>query len=190
MKKLLSLVLALIIAAAIPLAVFADSRPEITVWCEEGGSPVAEIISENEEVYRIRVTFNPDKNMELAFVSASIPLGDSFEEPIMFEDEFPFAPAFIDFDAPKDCDAIKVVVVFMEASSSSIMKGDLDGDKEITVSDALRALRIAAKLVQPTEEDLATGDVDYDGEITVSDALKILRVAAKLATQESLESAR
>ncbi|MBO4584864.1 MAG: dockerin type I repeat-containing protein [Clostridia bacterium] len=189
MKKLLSLVLALIIAAAIPLAVFADSRPEITVWCEEGGSPVAEIISENEEVYRIRVTFNPDKNMELDFVSATAGLG-AFEQPLMFEDEFPFAPAFIDFDAPKDCDSVTVAVAFKQTSAPASMKGDLDGDKEITVSDALRALRIAAKLVQPTEEDIATGDVDYDGEITVSDALKILRVAAKLATQESLESAR
>ena len=62
------------------------------------------------------------------------------------------------------------------------VKGDMDGDGEITVADALKALRIAAKLVQPTEEDFAIGDVDGDGEITVADALKILRVAAKLAT--------
>ena len=65
-------------------------------------------------------------------------------------------------------------------------RGDMDGDNEITVADALRALRIAAKLVQPTDNDVATGDIDRDGEITVADALKILRVAAKLAGEDSL----
>ena len=67
-----------------------------------------------------------------------------------------------------------------------VKRGDMDGDNEITVADALRALRIAAKLVQPTDNDVATGDIDNDGDITVADALKILRVAAKLAGEESL----
>ena len=65
-------------------------------------------------------------------------------------------------------------------------RGDMDGDDEITVADALRALRIAAKLVQPTEDDIAIGDIDRDGDVTVADALKILRVAAKLANEDSL----
>ena len=69
---------------------------------------------------------------------------------------------------------------------SETAKGDMDGDGEITVADALKALRIAAKLVAPTEQDIALGDVDNDGEITVADALKILRVAAKLADPSSL----
>ena len=59
-------------------------------------------------------------------------------------------------------------------------KGDLDEDGEITVGDALKALRIAAKLVAPTDKDMLIGNVDGDGEITVGDALMILRVAAKL----------
>ena len=61
------------------------------------------------------------------------------------------------------------------------MKGDLDFDGEITVSDALSALRIAARLAAETPETLLIGDVDGDGEITVSDALAILRVAARLS---------
>ena len=60
-------------------------------------------------------------------------------------------------------------------------KGDLDADGEITVADALSALRIAAKLAQATENDILIGDIDLDGEITVSDALAILRVAARMA---------
>ena len=60
------------------------------------------------------------------------------------------------------------------------MCGDLDGDGEITVADALHALRIAARLIEATERDLRLGDTDGDGSITVADALAILRVAAKL----------
>ena len=186
MKKLFSLVLALVIAASLPFAAFAEGGPEITVWCEEGGSPVAEVISENEEVYRIRVTFNPEEGMEVDFVSATTGVG-AFEQPLMVEDEFPFAPAFIDFDAPKDCGPITVAVIFKKAGAS-FMKGDFDSDGEITVSDALAALRIAAKLIEETEEAIAVGDIDGDGSVTVSDALAILRVAAKLATPESLEA--
>ena len=178
MKKLLSLALALIIAAALPAAVSAEGGPAISVYCEGGGSPVAAIVSENEEVYRVRVTFNPAENMEIDYVSATASVG-AFEEPLMFEDEFPFVPAWIDFDAPKDCDSVTIVVAFKD-SGASFLKGDLDGDGEITVSDALIALRIAAKLAEETEDAIAIGDTDGDGHITVSDALAILRVAAKL----------
>ena len=63
--------------------------------------------------------------------------------------------------------------------------GDMDGDGEITVSDALRALRIAAKLeahvAAKGARSALLGDVDGDGAVTVADALAILRVAAKLA---------
>ena len=69
----------------------------------------------------------------------------------------------------------------------AVTKGDPDGDGEITVSDALSALRVAAKLAEPTETLLAACDSDGDGVITVSDALAILRVAAKLADQSSLD---
>ena len=59
-------------------------------------------------------------------------------------------------------------------------KGDPDGDGEITVADALIALRVAAKLVAQTEALLAACDVDGSGDVDVGDALAILRVAAKL----------
>ena len=179
MKKLLSLALALIIAATLPVAVFAEGGPEINVYCEGGGSPVAAVVSENEEVYRIRVTFNPDDGMELDYFSATANVG-AFEQLLEFEDSFPFAPAWIEFDAPKDCDSVTIVVAFKE-SGTTFLKGDLDGDGEITVSDALAALRIAAKLAEETDDAIRIGDADGDGEITVSDALAILRVAAKLA---------
>ncbi|MBQ6552954.1 MAG: tyrosine-protein phosphatase [Clostridia bacterium] len=72
-------------------------------------------------------------------------------------------------------DSFNVTVV------SGFIRGDLDGDGEITVADALAALRIAAKLAEETPRAIAIGDADGDGHITVADALAILRVAAKLA---------
>ena len=65
--------------------------------------------------------------------------------------------------------------------SIDMTKGDPDGDGEITVADALIALRIAARLAPETPEMIAVCDTDGDGAITVADALSILRVAAKLA---------
>ena len=80
-----------------------------------------------------------------------------------------------------------VTVAFTVVDTApAIKKGDFDGDGEITVGDALAALRIAAKLVPETPEAVAIGDTDDDGEITVGDALMILRVAAKLISEDEL----
>ena len=84
-------------------------------------------------------------------------------------------------------DKATTVAFTVEQPAPPVLRGDMDKDGEITVADALKALRIAAKLVEETGEDIAIGDVDNDGEITVADALKILRVAAKLADQSSLQ---
>ncbi|MBQ9557164.1 MAG: hypothetical protein IJU94_01000 [Clostridia bacterium] len=54
-------------------------------------------------------------------------------------------------------------------------------ENEITVGDALKALRVAAGLQEATAELVAAYDTDGDGEITVADALTVLRIAAKLA---------
>ena len=62
----------------------------------------------------------------------------------------------------------------------------MDRDGEITVADALAALRIAAKLAEASGDDLLIGDIDGNGKIEVDDALAILRVAAKLAGPSSL----
>ena len=73
-----------------------------------------------------------------------------------------------------------VITVTFTVVNTAFVRGDMDGDGEITVGDALAALRIAAKLVEETPEALRIGDMDGDGEITVGDALNILRIAAKL----------
>ena len=58
--------------------------------------------------------------------------------------------------------------------------GDLDDDGEITVADALAALRISVGIAEPQGYQSMSADLDGDGAITVSDALRILRVAAGL----------
>ena len=66
-------------------------------------------------------------------------------------------------------------------TGTSVDKGDLDADGEITVADALAALRIAAQLSPETPSAILIGDMDNDYSITVADALAILRIAAKLS---------
>jgi hypothetical protein len=62
-----------------------------------------------------------------------------------------------------------------------VFVGDVDGDDEVTVADALAALRMAVGLAdQPEGDALGVADVDADGTVTVSDALRILRIAARL----------
>ncbi len=63
------------------------------------------------------------------------------------------------------------------------LPGDVDGDGEVTVADALSALRASVGLAELGEEAFAAADVDADGAITVSDALRILRAAAGLARE-------
>lgn len=67
-------------------------------------------------------------------------------------------------------------------SASAVWAGEPSVSFEYSVSDALRVLRVAAKLAEPTPEIAsAFYDKDGDGKVTVADALIVLRIAAKLA---------
>ncbi|MBQ9557788.1 MAG: dockerin type I repeat-containing protein [Clostridia bacterium] len=186
MKKLISLALALIIAAAVPFAVFADQMPEIVKQVDGSGELDYEITAETDTEITLRVTFSPAEGWELTLFSATGILG-AFNELLAFEEYTDgSAPEYLEFTASKDYLAINLVALYAEAAEPGLM-GDIDGDGEITVGDALIALRIAARLAEANEDHMRVGDVDYDGEITVGDALLILRVAARLEEQSSLE---
>ena len=60
-------------------------------------------------------------------------------------------------------------------------EGDVDGDGEVTVTDALASLRMAIDPKEYYDSEKRLADMDGDGEATVSDTLRILRCAAKLA---------
>ncbi len=60
--------------------------------------------------------------------------------------------------------------------------GDVNGDTNVNVSDAVLALKAAAKLITLTPEQTKAADVVAGGGVNVADAVKILRVAAKIDT--------
>ena len=61
-----------------------------------------------------------------------------------------------------------------------LLPGDVDGDGEVTVSDALMALRCAMGVLTPDEAQTAAADVNGDGTVGVDDALIIMRRALGL----------
>ena len=190
MKKLISLALALVIAASVPFAVFAAQLPEIITFADGNGAVNYETLSETDSDVTLRVTFSPDAGWALTKFSAAGNVG-AFDEPLCFEEYTAGeAPEYLDFTVSKtdmaDYTAITLVAIYEEFAAPELM-GDIDGDGEISVADALDALRIAAKLNEASERALRLGDVDHDGDISVGDALLILRVAARLEDQSSLE---
>lgn len=58
--------------------------------------------------------------------------------------------------------------------------GDVDGNGEVAVSDAVLALRAAMGIHELSAEQTAAADMDENGSIEVSDAIIILRVAMGL----------
>ena len=67
-----------------------------------------------------------------------------------------------------------------EQTAPSYILGDVDGDGQITSSDARATLRAAVGLDTLTEAQKKAADVNKDGEITSSDARLILRCAVGL----------
>ena len=57
---------------------------------------------------------------------------------------------------------------------SEPMEGDMDGNGQITVGDAILILDIAEGFTDPTSETIKRGDLNNDGRLTVLDALEIL----------------
>ena len=66
------------------------------------------------------------------------------------------------------------------AEKPTVVKGDVNGDGQITAADARLVLRASAKLEVLTENEKLAADVVKDNNITAADARLILRVSAKL----------
>lgn len=75
-----------------------------------------------------------------------------------------------------------ILSVLLLTTYVSAVTGDVNGDGEITMSDAMSALRMSAGL----EAYNASADVDGDGSVTVNDALQLLRCAIGLITVQGL----
>ncbi|MBR6006678.1 MAG: hypothetical protein IK064_03540 [Clostridia bacterium] len=59
--------------------------------------------------------------------------------------------------------------------------GDVDGNGNVNVTDAIIALRGAMGVIELTDEQIAAGDVNGDGVVNVIDALTVLRMAMGIA---------
>ncbi len=68
-----------------------------------------------------------------------------------------------------------------------IVYGELDGDGEITLNDAIITLDIALGTIQGTESQLAAANVDGEEKITLNDAILILDRALKTITEFPVE---
>ncbi|RII29942.1 MAG: hypothetical protein CXR30_09090 [Geobacter sp.] len=85
-------------------------------------------------------------------------------------------------------DSASLNVYALSAAGVSTRNGDLDGNGQLGISDALQALRMASGLVTPTTAELLHGDVAPlvngvpvpDGVIDIRDALVILRASVGL----------
>lgn len=103
---------------------------------------------------------------------------------IFFNAEYPIRLQKVALYDP-DANLIPVTVRDGKISVEGGRAGDLNGDGEVNVGDAVLALRIAIGLIKPTPKQLRFGDLSPvnpdgtlgDGKITLADATVILRRA-------------
>ena len=77
--------------------------------------------------------------------------------------------------------AYAMSTVYPELKEAARLEGDVDGDGEVAVTDALASLRMALDPKEYYDSEKRLADIDGDGEVTVSDTLRIMRRAAGLA---------
>lgn len=75
---------------------------------------------------------------------------------------------------------ISFTIVGTTNPGNQTVKGDINGDKEANVADALMAARYDAGLITLTDAQKKAGDVTGDNEVDVADALMIARFDAGL----------
>ena len=73
-----------------------------------------------------------------------------------------------------------VLIARFTGGEAPVLPGDVDGNGEVAVSDAVLALRAAMGILELTPEQFEAADMSGDGEIAVSDAILILRTAMGL----------
>ena len=74
----------------------------------------------------------------------------------------------------------QTVIVARFAESVPIAPGDIDANGEVSVADALLAMRCAMGILELTPNQQSAGDMDGNGTIEIDDALLIMRLARGL----------
>lgn len=63
-----------------------------------------------------------------------------------------------------------------EVTVSEFLKGDMNQDGSITITDVIKLLRVYLGLEEEINDTLAIGDMNDDGGITITDVIKLLRI--------------
>ena len=86
-----------------------------------------------------------------------------------------------DTTAPTDHQYVDGVCINCEeVDPDALIKGDLDGDGEVTAADAVLLARYLADLIELDEKQRKAADIDNDGEITSADSVILARFLAGL----------
>lgn len=64
----------------------------------------------------------------------------------------------------------------------SVMRGDVNKDEKVDLSDAQMTLKAALKIANLSESEVKAADVDNNGKVELSDAQTILKAALKIIT--------
>ena len=73
------------------------------------------------------------------------------------------------------------------AFAKTVLRGDLDGDGQVTLTDAQTALKGALRIVKLREGQETVADMDGDGQITLTDAQRILKCALRIEEAGTVE---
>ncbi len=82
----------------------------------------------------------------------------------------------------KNCGYTETEII-PKLDTSSIMLGDVNGDKRINSNDALAVLRYSVDQITLTDAQLTAGDVNKDGKLNSNDALIILQFSVGRITE-------
>lgn len=89
---------------------------------------------------------------------------------------------------PEDTDNYETVtdiqVQVTVAGEEPVLKGDLDGDGEVSITDVMQACKILARKnagSNPNTDEIARGDLNGDGDVSIEDIMAICKILANQA---------
>ncbi|MBR0135096.1 MAG: hypothetical protein IJM18_02755 [Clostridia bacterium] len=118
-----------------------------------------------------------DNFQQIIFAVAAPQEGESFI--CWFDDNGELISENEQLDWFFDTSEVSITARFTE-NVSPILPGDVDGNGEVMVSDAIMALRAAMGILELTEAQFEAADMNANGSVEVADAVTILRVAMGL----------
>ena len=202
MKKAAATLLCICIIAVFPLTAFAQttegdntsviktvvpSKHEISVSADGAEVIINGKSATDFEIDRLSeptITFKPESGKRISQVllngediTAKITDG-SYTLPPVYED-IVIAVTTEDYTEPTTEPTTESTT---EAPKKDIILGDADSDSEITIKDATKIQRVAAKIEAFTEDQAKAADVNADGKTNVGDVVLIQRFIALIET--------